>query len=133
MGGTSMREGAMARILVVDDQDDIREVVSEMLVLEGHEVRAVPNGRMGLEACSAESFDVVITDIIMPGSPGLDMILELRSRHPDVRIVAMSGGGQAGPDGFLRTAERLGATATIAKPFTCDQLVQAVQTALAGG
>jgi len=120
----------MARILVVDDQDDIREVVSEMLALDGHLVRAVPTGRMGLEACSAEEFDVVVTDIIMPGSHGLDMILELRSRYPDLRIVAMSGGGQAGPEGFLQAAERLGATVTIAKPFTCEQLAQAVQTAL---
>jgi DNA-binding NtrC family response regulator len=120
----------MALILVVDDQPDVRETVTELLRDMGHQVRGVPDATMALEACSCEPFDLVITDIIMPGRFGLDAILEIRGKHPEMKVVAMSGGGAAGPEGFLSAASRLGAHATLAKPFGPTELRDAITGAL---
>ncbi len=120
----------MAQILIIDDQADVRSVLSDILLEEGHVVRSAPDAQMGLDACDREAFDVVITDIIMPGRQGYDVILEIRNRFPDIRVIAVSGGGQAGPDGLLGVAGHLGAHATLAKPFSPGELRDAVSGVL---
>lgn len=107
----------MARILVIDDQDDVRDVVMDILKENGHSVDGVGDGRTGLRLIATEKFDLVITDIIMPRKQGFDLIVEIRAKYPGLKIVAMSGGGQGDPSDYLRIATQLGADMVLAKPF----------------
>jgi DNA-binding response OmpR family regulator len=120
----------MANILVIEDQDSVRRITSGILTEAGHAVRAVPDGDMGVKACAAEEFDLVVTDIIMPKKQGFDTIVEIRQKHPAVKILAVSGGGQGDPEGYLQISRQLGAHATLAKPFSPEQLTTAVNSLL---
>ena len=115
-------------ILVVDDHAIMREVVCEMLEDAGHQVRFAADGHEALRKLSCARFDVLVTDIVMPGMDGIELIGEVRRRYPDIRIIAMSGGGERFPthDG-LTIARRLGAGVTLNKPFLAEQLIDAVE------
>ncbi|MEO7600319.1 MAG: response regulator [Opitutus sp.] len=114
-------------ILVVDDQPIMREVVCQILEDAGHQVRDAGEGQEALRKLSAERFDLVVTDIVMPEMDGIELIGELRRRYPEIRVIAMSGGSERFPlkDG-LGIARRLGAGVTLTKPFLPEQLVEAV-------
>jgi CheY-like chemotaxis protein len=114
------------RILFIDDDAMIRETAREMLESTGHEVIEAENGRRGLDQYRKQQVDVVITDIIMPEKDGLETILEIRGVDPNVRIIAISGGGPTRNLDFLDIAKKLGATATLAKPFRKDDLIACV-------
>jgi YesN/AraC family two-component response regulator len=114
------------RILLIDDEEMIREVVRDMLETAGHEVIEAENGRHGLDQYRKHSIDVVITDILMPEKDGLETIQEVRVLDKDVRIIAMSGGGPSYNLDFLLIAKKLGATATLVKPFHQDALIACV-------
>src|SRR5260370_25679819 len=86
----------MARILVVDDDHDICEVLEMGLTHAGHEVRVAADGASALRLVRAEPFDLIITDIFMPGKEGIETIMEIRPDFPAVKVVAMSRGGRAG-------------------------------------
>ncbi len=120
----------MSSILVVDDDLQVLEVVSEMLRLEGHEVTTAVNGREAVSKFKAGSFDLVITDLIMPEREGLETIVELKSSGRSVPVIAMSGGGRVGPTDYLETAQFIGANATLAKPFARSELIQIVTNLL---
>lgn len=120
----------MSRILVVDDDPGIREVLSEALSYHGHEVTVAVDGAQGLRAASSSPPDLVVTDIVMPEKEGLETIMELRRRWPGLKIVAISGGGVAGPHGYLLPAEKLGADRSLAKPFRIDELLRVVDELL---
>lgn len=121
----------MARVLVIDDEDVVRDVVSDALREGGHQVMAVNHGKVGVAASSLAPFDLVITDILMPHMDGFDTIVALRERNPDVRILAISGGGDDDPAGYLRAARLLGAQRTLEKPFRIEELRQTVSDLLA--
>jgi DNA-binding response OmpR family regulator len=116
----------MSRVLVVDDDLQVLEVVGEMLRLEGFEVEVASNGCEALRQFRNHRFDLVITDLIMPDKEGLETIAELRTLDRHVPIIAMSGGGRIGPTDYLDTAFQLGADATLAKPFARSELIAAV-------
>jgi CheY-like chemotaxis protein len=121
----------MARILVIDDHEDIRAVVSGVLESAGHEVVLAPNGARGIEAQRRSSADLVITDILMPEKEGLETIRDLKQEFPGLRIIAMSGGGRIPmATNFLSSAKELGADAVLRKPFGPDDLLEQVQEAL---
>lgn len=122
----------MGRVLVIDDDGAIRGTMRRILERDGHEVREAADGRAGLEWFRAEGADVVVTDIIMPDKEGIETIIELREASPDVRILAVSGGNGLGGNDRLLDARALGADASLPKPFTVDQLRQAVSELLAG-
>ena len=84
------------------------------------------NGQAGFELLGKSDFDVVLTDIIMPDVDGIEVIMTMRKRFPDLRIVAMSGGGRTRNIDFLAAAEKLGASATLKKPFTISALRKAI-------
>jgi DNA-binding NtrC family response regulator len=107
----------MPRILVIDDDPGIRGLLRNVLTREGYEVRESSNGKEGLETLSKTSIDLVITDILMPEMEGFEFIISLQHRYPELKILAMSGGGQIGPQEYLSTAQMLGAHRTITKPF----------------
>lgn len=100
----------------------------------GHQVVDAPDGRVGLERFGSERVDLVITDLIMPEKEGIETILELRGIDPDIPILAISGESvPEDPGGVLLDASLLGATATLAKPFEIEVLMQTVEALLARG
>jgi DNA-binding response OmpR family regulator len=127
-----MKNAASTRLLVIDDDNLVRAALIDMLQTAGFEVVAASNGRLGLELLDTKPVDAVITDILMPEQEGLETIREARQRFPDIRILAISGGGAGGGETqLLRFAESFGADQTLSKPFTGSQLVAAVRTLLA--
>jgi DNA-binding response OmpR family regulator len=120
----------MAKILVLDDEPAILLMIKKMLEKEGHEVDLALNGREGMELFEKNKPDLVITDIIMPEKEGLETILELRKKHPELKIIAISGGGRIGPQGYLPSAKYLGADLVFQKPLIQKEFVEAVSALL---
>ncbi len=118
-------------ILVVDDDGDVRELMCRMLEREGYRTVSAKDGREALETVGRLVPDLVVTDVIMPGMDGLAMLLELRHRAPELGTLVVTGGGRAGADAHLETARRLGARAGLRKPFTREEMLDAVRRALA--
>lgn len=123
----------MSRILLIDDEAMVRDTLARVLELGGHEVVAVASGHEALEKLARFSADVAITDIIMPDKEGIEIILELRRRHPKLPIIAISGGGRGGAVEYLEMAQKLGATRTLAKPFKSAALLKLVAELAANG
>lgn len=121
----------MARILIIDDNEFFRSMLNATLVSLGHEVTDAADGKEGLEQYTFQRFDLVITDLIMPGVEGIETILELRRRSLGIRIIAMSGGGRVSAESYLDIAQRVGARQVLPKPFTNAELVAAIDAALA--
>ena len=120
----------MGRILVIDDDPAMRGSMRRILERDGHDVREAGDGAEGLRLFRAEPADVVVTDVLMPGKEGMGTIVELREEAPDVRILVVSGGGTMLGESTLSDAQALGADASLAKPFTVDQLRSAVAVLL---
>lgn len=121
----------MSSILVVDDDTQVLDVMSEMLRLEGHKVSVAENGRQAVDQMREAQFDLVITDLIMPEKEGLETIADIRKGQTDLPIIAISGGGRVGPMDYLETAKFIGADATLAKPFGRQELISTVTDLLA--
>ncbi len=119
------------RILVIDDEEPVRMIVREMLIIEGYEVVVAGNGKVGLQLFRSDPTDLIITDIFMPEMEGLETIRELHREYPGVKIIAMSGGGESGMLSFLSYAKRFGALRTLRKPFSREELLTNVQELLA--
>ena len=120
----------MARILVIEDDDQIRALLRQILKREGHDVLEAPEGKKGLKIFMENKPDLVITDMIMPGKDGVETIRELRRGNPDVRIIAVSGGGLISSDFYLDLARRMGAVLAVNKPFTRMEILDAVNRLL---
>jgi YesN/AraC family two-component response regulator len=121
----------MARILIIDDNDIFRKVLRTMLTTAGfNEIEEAANGIDGINLFRQSPFDLVITDIIMPEKEGLELITELSRDYPQVKIIAMSGGGRIGPHDYLAMAEYLGASRALQKPFKHEELIAVVQELL---
>ncbi len=121
----------MARILIIDDDDIIRRMLRLMLTKAGYDVLDAADGKEGIELFRENNVDLVITDLIMPEKEGLEMIMELKTDFPDVKIIAMSGGAQMGPEGYLQLADALGAQQTLKKPIARQELLGAIAEILA--
>lgn len=120
------------RILVIDDDDLVRETICEVIESFNYEVAQARNGTEGLKALNGDRLpDLVITDIIMPGKSGLEIIAEIRKTFPAVKIVAISGGGGSKAGDILALARELGSDRVISKPIDIKELRQAL-TELAG-
>jgi CheY-like chemotaxis protein len=122
----------MACILVIDDNDELRVTLGEILEGAGYEVREASNGHEGFACCQAHAIDLVVTDLLMPEQEGLATIQQLRTMEPIPQIIAMSGGGQTGRLDFLHAATLLGADRTLQKPVRARDLLTAVQSLLGG-
>jgi DNA-binding NtrC family response regulator len=112
----------MACILIVDDDPAILSLLSEALLMDGHEVIAASNGREARDICHSK-IDLVITDLVMPERNGLDLIMDITTHFPNLKIIAISGGGGIKSNFFdyLSVAKIVGATHTFEKPFRiCD-------------
>ena len=120
-----------SRVLVIDDDDLFRTVTCRLLVSAGYDVQEAASGAAGLASHRQQPADVIVTDIVMPDMEGLELIRELRRADPQVKIIAMSGGGRLGTDDYLELALTFGARLVLSKPFTKDVLVAAVNNVLA--
>lgn len=121
----------MATVLLIEDEDSIREGLRDRLVSEGHRVLEAQNGRIGLKLFREHLPDLVITDILMPEKDGLEVIMDVRKENPGQRIIAMSGKQAAGMElDVLSIAKKLGACATLEKPFEFPALSSAIEACL---
>ncbi|HEX9348949.1 MAG TPA: response regulator [Gemmatimonadales bacterium] len=120
----------MARILVIDDQDSIRRVVRRALEQDGHEVFDASDGELGMEILESHSFDVVITDIFMPGQDGIVTLRQVRKRFPEVKVIVISGGDSTGMMDLRQDAELLGAVKSLQKPFNAREIMDVVRSVL---
>ena len=118
------------RILVVDDEPAILAAVRVVLEAAGFEVSDAPDGLAALRLCRTQSVDLVLCDVFMPNQDGLETISALRQQNPSVKIVAMSGGGSVWTSGLLATAQQLGASAVLHKPFSGKQLLAVIRQVL---
>jgi len=120
----------MARILIIDDEPQIRSMLRLMLERVGYEVAEAPDGIEGIRRYRENPADLIITDLIMPNKDGIGMIIDLKKEFPKVKIIAMSGGGVNRPEGYLDGAKKLGATRTLTKPIDRDEMLKAVKETL---
>ncbi len=117
----------MQRILIIEDDPDIRMMLKKMLEREKYEVAISSNGVEGLKIYNEASFDLVITDLVMPEKEGIETIAELKKINATVKIIAISGGGYGGLENYLQMAKAFGAHYAIAKPFEMSTLLAAVR------
>ncbi len=120
----------MALILIIDDEPQIRSMLKLMLERDGHKVAEAPDGTEGIRIYRQNPADLIITDLIMPNKDGIGMIIDLKKEFPDVKIIAMSGGGLNKPEGYLKGAKKLGAACTLTKPIDRDEMLKAVKDVL---
>lgn len=118
----------MARVLVVDDDSDIREGLHHLLASYGHSVTEAENGAVGLERLESTSVDLVLIDIVMPRMEGVETIMKIRRARPGQKIVAMSGSDSK--HSYLDFARAFGADAVLAKPFQPAELLETIGSVL---
>ena len=123
----------MQRILIIDDEPHILLMLKKMLERAGYEIELASNGNEGLDRFTRTPSDLVITDIIMPDKEGLETIREMKRMRPELKIIAMSGGGKISAENYLGTAKIFGASRVIEKPFTQQHMVATVKELLEEG
>ena len=127
----------MTKVIIIDDEEDIRIVLNEIFVRAGFDVSVASNGDDGLNLLREQGADLVITDIIMPGSDGVETAYDIRMEFPKTKIIVMSGGGNIAPQeyepnaittsAYLASAAAIGADLTLTKPFDRDELIKAAK------
>ena len=118
----------MKRILIIEDDDELRATFREILQKQGYEILEADNGDDGIRIYRDDPTDLVISDILMPGKEGIQTMMELKNEYPDIKIIAMSGGGFRGQVSYLDAAELLGGAAkTFAKPVDPVELIEAIK------
>jgi DNA-binding response OmpR family regulator len=120
----------MARILVVDDEVEVTMMLRDILERAGYEVIDAPDGEVALKVHQENPADLMIIDIIMPKKEGIETIMEVRRNFPEVKIIAISGGGRFEPGEYLMAAKEAGAMRTFSKPIGRDELLDAVRELL---
>lgn len=122
----------MPKILIIDDEEDICEMLETLFRKEGFETMSAGNGREALKLMEREEFDLMITDIVMPEMEGISTIIETQKEQPDMKIFAISGGGRIDPESYLELASGFGAIRTFTKPLDIRELLDAVRSVLDG-
>ena len=121
----------MARILVIDDDNQICVLLRTVLERAGHEVEVALDGRSAIRLFEQNPTDLVVTDILMPDMEGVETILELRRRFPEVKVIAISGGGRISAETYLDSAKRFGAHAALTKPIEEEVLLATINRLIA--
>jgi CheY-like chemotaxis protein len=120
----------MAGILIVEDDKELREMLKTSLIRRKYTVFEAENGRDAITHFKPAITDLVVTDLIMPEEDGLKVIIKLRELKPSIKIIAISGGGKAGPGSYLNLARALGADAIYSKPFSTNDLIAKIEELL---
>ena len=113
-------------LLVVDDDADIRQIIGLVLESAGYRVVSAVDGRDALRVFNSQPFELIITDMLMPGSDGLELLSAVKKSGTTTKVLMMSGGGMIGVNDYLKVAKKLGAHAVLEKPFTAETLLSAV-------
>lgn len=116
----------MAKILLVEDDEHVRDMLTQVLQRAAHEVAAAADGEEAVQLLQRSKPDIIITDIIMPKKNGIALITEVKSHHPDIDVIAISGGGRLDPIGYLDLSESIGASVSFEKPVDRAALLMAV-------
>jgi CheY-like chemotaxis protein len=120
----------MSLILLIEDDSAVRQMLRLTLEQQGHTVVEAADGNEGVALAAEEDFDVILTDIIMPERDGLEVIMTIRRSNPQIKIIAMSGGGRVSAMDYLQIARSMGAVRILAKPFSNKQLNAAISEAI---
>ena len=123
----------MARILIIEDEEMMREFLRELLEEAGYQVEEAENGKVGVELYRKDPADLVITDLFMPEKDGIEALLELQAEFPEVKVIAVSGGSRMGRTDLLSVVGDLGVQRTFRKPFHMSELLEAVKELLGEG
>ena len=121
----------MAQVLIVDDDLQIRKVFSKLIEAEGHKVWVAEDGNQGLKELAKRPIDLIISDILMPDKDGLEMIDEVKKTYPNIKIIAISGGGQISSKEYLNLANHMGVVKSIPKPIMRNELIKTIKEVLA--
>jgi CheY-like chemotaxis protein len=119
--------GPKKRILVVDDNEDLRTTIQALLQADGFEVAVAADGEAALALSRSRPADVVVTDLFMPDKDGIETIIELKKLYPNIKIVAMSGWTSTQGSDYLQVAREIGAAVTLQKPFDPLELSRVVR------
>ena len=118
----------MAKILVIDDNDQFLEIMREYLENEGYEVLVASDGKIGVELYREKKPDLVITDVIMPEKDGAQVIFDLQKEFPGIKMIVMTGGGQCNAQAYLKSITAFSNVKyAFEKPFAMDKLLQSVK------
>lgn len=120
----------MAGIMIVEDDHDLREMLKLSLLQRKYTVIEASTGKEAIAKFKPSLIDLVVTDIIMPDEDGLKVIMKLKEIKPGIRIIAISGGGKAGPGNYLNLARALGADEIFPKPFSVQSLLARIDSIL---
>lgn len=120
------RKKGKLRIVLIDDENQFRQMVRQFLERCGHEVLEAANGEEGVELFFKMPADIVISDVIMPQKEGIEAVLEIKRQFPDAKIIVVSGGGWYGTEVDFDMAKKLGAL-TLKKPFELQELAAAIE------
>lgn len=120
----------MKKILIIDDEPSIRNLIITLLTREGYQVLEAQNGEEAIEVYHKDNPDLIITDIVMPGKEGLETIRSIKEDDPDLPIIAISGGGLNDGSIYLNLARKLGALRTFTKPIENAELIKSVHEIL---
>jgi len=117
----------MPGILIVEDDKELREMLKVSLIRHKYTVHEATDGKDAISHFKPSIIDLVVTDLIMPEEDGLKVIMKLRELKPKLKIIAISGGGKAGPGSYLKLAKALGADAVFSKPFSINDLISKIE------
>jgi DNA-binding response OmpR family regulator len=120
----------MAVVLLVEDDNDLRQMLASAIGKKKHTVIEASNGRDALNKFKYSLVDLVVTDLLMPEQDGIGLIMELKKAKESLRIIAISGGGKAGPSNYLDIARTLGADAVFSKPFSLQDIMREIDKLL---
>ncbi len=120
----------MATILAIDDDETILDVVQAILSQKAHEVLRATNTQDGLAILKERTVDVLLLDMVMPGRGGMDFLMELRRDRPKLPVIVMSGKIRTDMNPFKALATQFGAVCILAKPFSTDELNDAIEGVL---
>lgn len=120
----------MGKIMVVDDDIGIKKLLENAFLKVGYEVSAFTSGKDAINKFKNDPHDVLITDIIMPEKDGIETIIEIKKIEPNIKIIAISGGGRIKADDYLNIVKKLGVDYTFSKPFSIKEILEAVNNLL---
>lgn len=120
----------MPGVLIVEDDKELREMLKVSLTRRKYVVLEAENGKDAIAHFKPSITDLVVTDLIMPEEDGLKVIINLRKLKPSIKIIAISGGGKAGPGSYLNLAKVFGADAIYSKPFSINNLIAKIEELL---
>ncbi len=120
----------MTSILLIEDDEDARRLIAQILIRAGYAVVEASGGFQAMELYKQSTVDLVITDLIMPEKEGIELIMELRRFDPEVKVIAISGGGYVDGSTYLKIAKAVGANGILAKPFKAEELIVLIENFL---